>query len=728
MSNVIKNIFSKVLLYGVPLFYFLVAVSFYLGTYDSAQIKITIVQIGGIILICSWLILKFEDDLFSNLRQNPVITVPVLLFLVSGFVSFLFSYFHYASLNEFLRRLIYCLLALCITDIFTDKKSINRLINFLIFATYIVCIYAVVQYIDINFFPPPPDKGLDPFIWRQAFGPKIFSTFGNPNFLGDFLVVMNPIVLAMFFKKKRFHLLFLWLMVVFSIIATYSKGAWIGFGIGILAFAFLYVTFILNIEKRKKAFILIIMSALTISTVTGAIMIQMKKRPDSASFRTCTWLSTFEMIKTAPVLGTGIGSFYVTYPSYRRPEIFFIEAAHNTETDHCENEYLEVLYDEGIIGLGIFLTLLALFLTMGLRNLSYFKRKNLNDGTLAYLQLGVISAIVAQLGHNMVCVSLRFVSSGVMLWLLIGLIGAISFQYIKKDDLGQISFPAVIKRILQVVVFAMMTYLIIVFYGFFQADKLHATAIFYSKQGQWEQSIDFFSKTIEKNPSFLMPRYFKANNFNDRFQQGDVERSLREYESLWKLAPNYVQSKFMVGALYTKLWVEANLRYHTLLNQKDEKNAAEVLKKRNEYFKLAVKYYDEYKMIDPIFPETYYRLAWLYTQNGDYKKAFAEYDAHLTAPDRLMKKADYWKPRRKNEYAFTYINMGSLYFMTNNFKKAEESFFKALELVPDNLEGLKGLAIVYDKTGQKQKYNDMVAKMKQLYSDDKSIAELKFKP
>ena len=106
LSDIIKKTFSKILQYGVPLFYFLVAVSFYLGTYDSAQIKITIVQIGGIFLICSWLILKFEDDMFSNLRQNPVITAPVLLFLVSGFVSFLFSYFHYASLAEFLRRLI----------------------------------------------------------------------------------------------------------------------------------------------------------------------------------------------------------------------------------------------------------------------------------------------------------------------------------------------------------------------------------------------------------------------------------------------------------------------------------------------------------------------------------------------------------------------------------------------------------------------------------------------
>jgi putative inorganic carbon (HCO3(-)) transporter len=727
LSDIIKKTFSKILQYGVPLFYFLVAVSFYLGTYDSAQIKITIVQIGGIFLICSWLILKFEDDLFPTLRQNPVVAAPVLLFLISGLISYLFSYFHYASLNEFSRRLIYCLLALIIADFFNEKKSINRLINFLISATYIVCIYSVIQFIDINFFPPPPDKGLDPFAWRQAFGPKIFSTFGNPNFLGDFLVVMSPITLALFFKKRKFHLLFLWILITFSTVVTYSKGAWIGYGLGLLTFGFLFVNFILHIEKSKRIFILIIMSFLTVTTVSGAIFIQMKKRPDSASFRTCTWLATWEMINTNPVLGTGIGTFYLTYPSFRRPEIFFIEGAHNTETDHAENEYLEVFYDEGIIGIGIFLALLALFLTLGLKNLAYFRKRNLNDGTMAYIQLGVLSALVAQLGHNLVCVSLRFVSSGVMLWMLIGLTAAISFQYIKKEKIDIVVFPSVIKRIMQIIIFLMMCYLIFVFYGFFQADKTHATAIYYSKQGRWNESLEYFDKTIRKNPSFIMPRYFKANNYNDRFQNDDVSKALAEYESLWKLAPNYVQSKFLVGALYTKLWAEYNLQYNGFLAKKDEKNAETALKNRDDSFQKAVRYYNEYELIDPIFPETYYRLAWLYVQNGEYQKALDEYQKHLDAPGKLIRNADYWKPRRKNEYAFTYINMGSLYFMMNNLDKAEECFKKSLELVPDSLEGLKSLVALYNKTNRKDEFNKTVETLKKLYPQDKVVSTLVLK-
>ena len=78
------------------------------------------------------------------------------------------------------------------------------------------------------------------------------------------------------------------------------------------------------------------------------------------------------MMKSSPIIGSGIGTFYIEYPAWRRPQIFFIEGKHNTETDHSENEYLEVWYDEGTLGFGIFLLVLITFLSMGFRNLRVF--------------------------------------------------------------------------------------------------------------------------------------------------------------------------------------------------------------------------------------------------------------------------------------------------------------------------------------------------------------------
>ena len=731
-SNIIKKVSSKFILYGLPLFYFLVAVSFYLGTYDSAQIKITIVQIGGVALLCSWLVYKFESDFFDNFRKNIIILLPIILFLLSGLISFLHSPFPLASLNEFIRRLIYCFLAIIIIDCFKNKKDLKRLVNFLIFATYIVCIYGVIQFIDTRYFPAPPAKGLDPFIWRWAFQERIFSTFGNPNFFGDFLVVMNPIVLALFFRKKSFHLLLLWFLIVFSTVFSYSKGAWIGFGIGIIAFTFLFIGFILNIEKRKKLTLIFITALLVASVVTGGTLFQLKKRPDSSSFRIFTWLSCWEMINTHPVIGTGIGTFYLTYPSYRRPQIFFIEGMHNTESDHPENEFLEVFYDEGIIGIGIFLLLLLTVLGIGFKNLAYFRKNNTNKSAFSYLQLGFVSALIAQLAHDCLCVSLRFVSSGVMLWMVIGSIIVIAINSLHRQNSEEdfIVVPTIIKRICQLIILLMGIYLIYIFCGYFKADIIHSKAIQYSKSGNFTQAIELYSQVIDKNPSFIMPRYFKANNYNDRWQNDDPEKALTEYNEIWKLAPNYVQSKFLVGLVYAKLVNYFNNQVNQYGQSNKEQEQKEAAQKRDYCLNQAIKYYNQYKMIDPIFPQTYYQLANLYMQSGHPELAEKEYLDHINYPIKLQEPPhnfykENWKERRKEEYAQTCIYLGNLEFNMNNLDNSEKSFIESLKYVPNNIEGLKNLSAVYIKKKDKENYKAVYNLLKQLYPEDEYVKQMK---
>ncbi len=736
LSKIIKKVSENFILYGLPLFYILVAVSFYLGTYDSAQIKITLVQIGGVALICSWAIYKFETDHFYGIKKNILVLAPIILFLISGLISYLHSPFPLASLNELIRRIIYCFLAIIIIDCFKDKKSLERLTTALIFATYIVCIYAVIQFIDTRYFPRPPEKGLDPFVWRWAFGERIFSTFGNPNFFGDFLIVMNPIVLALFFRKKSIHLLLLWILILFSTIFSYSKGAWIGFGVGIVAFAFLFINFVLQTNKKNKFILITVMSLFILSVVAGGTLFQLKKRIDSSSFRVFTWLSCWEMINTHPIIGTGIGTFYLTYPSYRRPQIFFIEGMHNTESDHPENEYLEVFYDEGLIGFGIFLLLLITIFTVGLKNLGYFRRRNLSSTKLFYMQLGFISALVAQLAHDCVCVSLRFVSSGVMLWMLIGCIVAITLHCFNKDNKDSESIPdsdvlpVTAKRIFQALILLITIYLIYVFYGFFRADIIHSEAIKYSKANNFTKSIELYNQVIKKNPSFIMARYFKANNYNDRWQNDDPQKAIETYNELWQLAPNYVQSKFLAGLVYSKLTMHFNNLANKYVKEHNEKAKQEAVLKRDECFKQAIKYFNQYKMIDPIFPYTYFQLANLYVHSGHPELAEKEFLEHINYPSKLQEKphnfyTEDWKKRRMPEYSQSCLNLGSLELAMNKIDNAGLIFIESLKYVPNNIDGLKNLATVYMKKQDKKKYNEIVKKLKILYPQDEYVKNLK---
>lgn len=710
-DNNVMEIAGKILIYGVPILYFLISIAFYLKTYDSAQIKITLIEMGGTFLLATWLIKLAEEDVMLFLRQNIIVICSLLAFLISGIVSYLRSPLPLASANELARRVFYIAIALIVVKEFDSHEKMKRLFNWLIAAAYVATLYAVIQYLDRHYFPPPPEPGLDPFIWRQAFGDRIFSTFGNPNFFGDFLVVMSPITLAMFLRSRKIHLLLLWLMIAFSVMITYSKGAWLGFGAGVLIIVFLVIGLFLKTQKIKQRSILLIMTFACILIVVGGIYHNLKGRTDSASFRIFTWTSTWEMINTNPILGTGIGTFYVTYPAFRRPQIFFVEGRHNTETDHPEDEYLEVWYDEGLVGFGIFLWVISMFLWGGFKNLQVFSKLNIEKpgGDIrAYYQLGVLTAVASQLVHNFVCVSLRFVSSGIFLWLLIGLLGAFSVNHPMPEKSSQPvpgKLPTNAKRTFQVLIAVIAVYFLTVFYGYFDADVNHNMAIFFSKQGQWTQALDKYTEVIKENPSFIMAHYFMGNVYNDRWIEGDRDRAIGKYNDVRKLAPDYVQSHHQAGLIYLKSGDDEKRLEDAARQKGDLKEAAVHEQNKKEIWDKALAEFEKYREIDPIFPLNYYREAWIYMQLGEYDKAENAYLAHIKFPEQLRKPPhsiwdEDWYKRRPEEYAETYINLGNMKFMRNDFKASEEYYKDALKLSPTSINAVKNLAVLYSRTGR----------------------------
>src|SRR5205823_9555115 len=104
-----------------------------------------------------------------------------------------------------------------------------------------------------------------------------------------------------------------------------------------------------------------------ILSIGGAVLHFAKTRLTSVSFRLFTWISTWEMVRTNPILGNGVGTFKIIYPAHRRPQIIVLEGKSNTETDHSEDEYIETWQDEGIIGFGVFIWMITTALVCGFK-------------------------------------------------------------------------------------------------------------------------------------------------------------------------------------------------------------------------------------------------------------------------------------------------------------------------------------------------------------------------
>lgn len=411
-------------IWWLPILYCLISSLFYLRTYDSAQVKISIMQMGGAVLLAFWAVRLIQLGLAAFNKEDLVTLSPFLAYLLVGIFSFLHAPYNMASVDFFLRHCFFMIVALIMIYEF-EPEAVDRLTRVLIFTAWIAVGYGILQFVDNTWFPKGIGKGIDPFIWRGAFGSRVFSTYGNPNFFADFLVITFPIILMQYLKTKRWTLLPLMGLLLVDLIATGTKGAWVGFAMVVFFFGVIAFIYFKEAVAPYRAKILGGLCAVILAF--GFIVARdLASRVVSVNFRLFTWEGTWEMIRTQPFIGTGIGSFPPIYPAFRRPPIFHIEAKHNTETDHAENEYLEQMFDNGILGFGVFLWLILSTLVVGFRALGQLTTTlSLKDGRApprAYDLIGYMVALMGMLGHNFFDVSMRFVSSGVYLGLLSGTI------------------------------------------------------------------------------------------------------------------------------------------------------------------------------------------------------------------------------------------------------------------------------------------------------------------
>src|SRR5258708_30594890 len=106
MDRITARLSSKFLSYGLPFLYLLTSVAFYLHTYDSAQVKITIVQMLGTVLIGIWYLkLICEGEL--PMKRYLTVAAPLIACLASGLLSFSHAAYRIPTLDECLRREFY---------------------------------------------------------------------------------------------------------------------------------------------------------------------------------------------------------------------------------------------------------------------------------------------------------------------------------------------------------------------------------------------------------------------------------------------------------------------------------------------------------------------------------------------------------------------------------------------------------------------------------------------
>jgi len=184
---------------------------------------------------------------------------------------------------------------------------------------------------------------------------RIFSTFLLPSHFAAFLGMSIPLSAAFVLTNKGWLRYPFGLAVALQVFALYLTKSFSGWLSLILAAGCCAIIYLGYLKRVKAQYMISIISGLILVLAlifTGLSL----ARPDNPLatiennplvLRALNWRTTIEIIKDNPLIGKGLDTFGLIYPSYQQPGVNVVHHAHNT--------YLQLGVEMGIIGTVVFL-------------------------------------------------------------------------------------------------------------------------------------------------------------------------------------------------------------------------------------------------------------------------------------------------------------------------------------------------------------------------------------
>jgi len=666
----LNKICQQIIIISFFLLFFLVPLIMTPWNYELFEFnKMLLVYFLTIIIISSWLVRIIIEKKF--LFRRTFWDIPLIIFLLSQVLSFIFSIDRHTSLWGYYSRFNGGLLSIiCFSLLYwafvsnMDKKNTWRTIYFTLTSSALVAVYGIAEHF-----------GIDANQWVQDVRHRVFSTLGQPNWLAAWLIALLPLTWALVIKnelknKKQnndkkllsviFHCLFLILFLCF--LYTKSRSGLLGLGVTFVSFWGLLFWFRRSkIKEIMKPFLiltgLLIIFNLFISTPWQPKLLQFGQKQEqtelnqettlnngggteSGEIRKIVWQGALSIWQHHPFFGTGPESFAYSYYWYR-PQVHNDVSEWDFLYNKAHNEYLNYMSTTGTIGLAAYLFLIGSYLFWALKKL----KKETNSSSHSYfLLLALLSGFLSILVTNF------FGFSVVPVSLLFFLYPALSFTLIKKKEKEMIKASSVkqpLKSLWQWLAFGgillIAFYLLISTLKYWYADTRFALGEKLNKSSEANKAFSFLQKAIAIRPS--EPIYYDelslsaANLAVSAAKQQEAtlsaqlidlaitssDRSLKisPYNlNFWKNRTRVFYSLAEIEEKYTQQALESLLVANRLAptDAKIVYNLALVYTKLNQQ-ETAIKTLEEAIKLKPNYDQARYALALFYEQKGEIDKA-----------------------------------------------------------------------------------------------------------
>ena len=345
-------------------------------TYDQFDIvKVSLLRVLGLIALGAW-----AWDLLrrgGKVRRTPVDWL-ILAFLAWVALTTVTSIHwptalfgkprRYEGLLSFVNYALIYFLVLQFAD---RAARVRALAKSLFFSSVIVAGYGVMQFIGWD----PVRWGTLPFEANRA-----FSTYGNPDLLGGFLIFSVTVALGLALAEKNL----VWRLVYWAgfglnglvLIVAFTRGAWIGGAVGLAL-----VGVVAWRHRAPLRRLDLIPAGVSAALGAGIVWRSFSNTNDvmnigkrlasifefgggSGQTRTEIWQAGFAAIKERPILGWGADTFRLIFPRFK-PVDYVRDAGGGSVADNAHDYPLQLAAGVGIPGM---LMMYGIFVWAGVRS------------------------------------------------------------------------------------------------------------------------------------------------------------------------------------------------------------------------------------------------------------------------------------------------------------------------------------------------------------------------
>lgn len=431
--------------------------------YGTVEVwSVSIFEITSIVIFCAWLIgealtgrielnsfqIYIPFGLFFLLIVMQIVPLPISLlnaispntadlwnsklaelkhvFGDSVQMSYTISFTPYVTKQKLLLYVSYAMFYLVISNYISRRKQIKRLFWIVFSIAIIESSLGVLQFI----------IGLSHSSLTRASG-----TYINPNNYAGFLGMIVPLSLGFAismseegiglirgFKRftevryfKQFLILFATGFFALGLIFSESRG-----GIFSLAGSIVFFYFLLSWGKKARSISWSMIIFLVILVCYAAwigldpVIARYSETEAGLAGRVAVWKDTLQIIKHFPTVGTGLGSYALSFTLFKN------QASLPLTYSHAHNDYLELAAETGLIGFILVLSGMILIFRKALVYVKTFPYRN--DPLRYYLAIGSVSGIISMLIHAFTEFNFQIPANAYYLVFLLGLLTSIVYN------------------------------------------------------------------------------------------------------------------------------------------------------------------------------------------------------------------------------------------------------------------------------------------------------------